>query len=143
VMSELRPPMLDDYGLLPALQWYASQFSSRTGVYVKVDGDDGMQRLTPAAEIALFRVAQEALTNVAKHARAKNATIRIEWKSSHCVMSVSDDGAGLSSTSESTPRRRPGLGMVIMRERVEAVGGTITIEGHSGNGTRVELRVPC
>jgi PAS domain S-box-containing protein len=142
VMSELRPPMLDDYGLLPALQWYSSQFAARTGIHVKVQGNDIMQRLTPAAEIALFRVAQEALNNVAKHARARNVAVRIERGLSQCVMSVADDGQGMG-TLPASPRRRPGLGMVTMRERMQAIGGTITVEGGGRNGTRVELTVPC
>lgn len=143
VMSEMRPPMLDDYGLLPALKWYAKQFAARTGVQVKVQGDEHMQRLTPAAEIALFRVAQEALNNVAKHARARQVEVCIERGPAQCVMSVTDDGEGFSAAAAGAPRRRPGLGMVTMRERMQAIGGTIRVEGMAGAGTCVELRVPC
>lgn len=142
VMAELRPPMLDDYGLLAALQWYAREIENRSGVHVEVAGDDSMQRLSPAAEIALFRVAQEALNNVVKHAHAKNVEIRIQRNATHCLMSVTDDGAGISAQSN-TGRRRPGLGMVTMRERLQAVGGTIAVDGASGKGTRVDVRVPC
>ena len=143
VMSELRPPMLDDYGLLPALQWYANQFSNRTGIHVEVHGNERMERLTPMAEIALFRVAQEALNNVLKHARAKCVDIRIERTGSLCVMSVADDGTGFDAASLSASRRRPGFGMVTMRERMQALGGAFEVEGAPGLGTRVELRVPC
>lgn len=141
VMSEMRPPMLDDYGLIPALKWYARQFAARTGIEVDVQGDDDMQRLTPAAEIALFRVAQEALNNVAKHARARQVAVRIQREPSQCVMAVTDDGEGFSAAA--APRRRPGLGMVTMRERMQAIDGTIRVDGNPGTGTRVELRVPC
>jgi signal transduction histidine kinase len=155
VLSELRPPMLDDYGLFAALQWYAEQFSIRTGVQAVVHGDESIQRLKPVAEIALFRVAQEALNNIAKHACANGVEIRLERTASQCVMSVSDDGKGFdvaaraifhrkngSDAVATTERRRERLGMVTMRERVLAVGGTFEVKSAPGQGTRVELRVP-
>src|SRR5205807_6616920 len=93
VMTELRPPMLDDYGLLPALQWYAQEFGRRTGIAVEVRGDEWAKRPgQPNIEIGLFRIAQEALTNVAKHARATRVQITLEHVNSHVVMKVSDDG---------------------------------------------------
>lgn len=142
VMAALRPPMLDDYGLLPALEWYAEQFAARTGIQVKVSGDDG-PRVPPAAEIALFRVVQEALNNVAKHAHAKNVQVCIERDGATCVVSVTDDGAGIEATRSAVPRRRPGLGMITMRERMQAIGGSVSVRGAAGHGTRVEMRVPC
>ncbi len=143
VMSELRPPMLDDYGLLPALQWYAIEFSSRTGIEVMVDGDERMERLTQASEIALFRIMQEALNNVAKHAHARRVEIMLEHSGDQLIMSVSDDGVGFDARSVSVSKRRPGLGMVTMRERTQAVGGQFEIGAASGHGTRVVVRVPC
>jgi signal transduction histidine kinase len=143
VMSELRPPMLDDYGLLPALQWYTTEFSRRTGIEVMVDGDEDMHRLPQAGEIALFRIMQEALNNVAKHAHARNVHITLEHSDTECVMSVADDGVGLEAGSGSASRRRPGLGMVTMRERTQAVGGRFGIGPAPGGGTRVEVRMPC
>jgi PAS domain S-box-containing protein len=143
VMSELRPPMLDDYGLIPALQWYARQFSSRTGVHVEVHGDEQVERLTPVAEIALFRIAQEALNNVAKHARATCVDIRLERRNLQYVVSVADDGMGFDAALLATALRRPGLGMITMRERIQAIGGTLEVEGARGHGTRIVLRVPC
>jgi len=143
VMSELRPPMLDDYGLLPALQWYANAFSGRTGIQVKVDGDERAERLAPAGEIALFRIAQEALNNVAKHACAGRAHITIERTETEYTMSVSDDGVGIDAAPASTVRRRQGLGMVTMRERTQAVGGQFEVGAASGGGTRVMVRIPC
>jgi signal transduction histidine kinase len=140
-MSELRPPMLDDYGLLPALQWYAKEFSSRTGIQVTVDGDEGTRRLTQAGEIALFRIMQEALNNVAKHAHARRVGIMLEHSDDQLIMSVSDDGVGLDGASVS--KRRPGLGMVTMRERTQAVGGRFEIGAAAGRGTRVVVRIPC
>ena len=142
VMSELRPPMLDDYGLLPALQWYANEFSGRTGIQVSVDGDEGMERLTQASEIALFRIVQEALNNAAKHAHAKSIRIALERSSARFMMTVSDDGVGLDTALIPPGRRRPGLGMITMRERAQAAGGQFEIEAAAGRGTRVVVRIP-
>jgi len=142
VMSDLRPPMLDDYGLLPALQWYANEFSIRTGIKVKVDGDERIERLTQASEIALFRIMQEALNNVAKHAHARRVRITLEHAASEFIMSVSDDGVGFDAAPVSVSSRRPGLGMVTMRERTQAVGGRFEIGAASGRGTRVVVRIP-
>jgi signal transduction histidine kinase len=143
VMSELRPPMLDDYGLLPALQWYANEFSGRTGIEVTVAGDEKMKRLPQTSEIALFRIVQEALNNVAKHGRAKHAHISLERSNSYFLMAVSDDGIGLAA---STPagKRRQGLGMMTMRERTQAIGGHFEIGSASvrGDGTRVVVSIP-
>ena len=142
VMSELRPPMLDDYGLLPALQWYANEFSVRTGIRVRVDGDDEMKRMSQASEIALFRIAQEALNNVAKHAHAGQVRISLERLETEFTLSVSDDGAGIDVAPASVARRRPGLGMVTMRERTQAVGGRFEAGTAPGGGTRIMVRIP-
>jgi signal transduction histidine kinase len=142
-MSELRPPMLDDYGLLPALQWYANEFSGRTGIQVSVDGNEEMKRLSQASEIALFRIAQEALNNVAKHAHASHVHITLAHSNARLVMSLADDGAGLEAAPAPGSKRRPGLGMVTMRERTQAVGGQFEIGAAPGRGTQVVVRVPC
>ena len=142
VISELRPPMLDDYGLLPALEWYGNEFSVRTGIQVKVHGDERMERLTPATEIALFRIAQEALNNVAKHAHAKCVDINLEHLSTQSIMSVSDDGVGFDIAPIANSRRRPSLGMVTMRERTQAIGGQFEVRAAPGRGTRVVVRIP-
>jgi signal transduction histidine kinase len=142
VMSELRPPMLDDYGLLPALQWYASEFSRRTGIQVGVAGEEEMNRPTQAGEIALFRIAQEALTNVVKHAHAGRVEIALEHTGTEFVMSVSDDGVGLDTDPVPVSKQRQGLGMVTMRERTQAVGGSFEIGAASDGGTRVVVRIP-
>lgn len=143
VMSELRPPMLDDYGLLAALQWYGTGFSGRTGIEVKVHGDENMERMAPETEIALFRITQEALNNVAKHARARSVDIRLARSGSQFAMSVSDDGIGFDAAPTSNSRRRPGLGMVTMRERTQAIGGQFEFGAAPGRGTRVMVRIPC
>jgi signal transduction histidine kinase len=143
VMSDLRPPMLDDYGLLPALQWYANEFSGRTGIEVTVEGDERTERLMQASEIALFRIMQEALNNVAKHAHAGRVHITLVRSGTQFIMSMSDDGVGIDVASNTDSSRRPGLGMVTMRERTQAVGGRFEIGAASGRGTRVVVRIPC
>jgi two-component system sensor histidine kinase UhpB len=142
VMAELRPPMLDDYGLLPALHWYAKDFSKRTGVEVAVHGNDGPDRLAPEMEITLFRIAQEALTNVAKHAAASRVEIVLDHSGGHCVMTVSDDGIGIDAAPERSSAHRPGLGMVTMRERSQAIGGRFSVRTVDGGGTQIEIGIP-
>ena len=142
VMSELRPPMLDDYGLPSALQWYADEFSRRTGIQVTVDGPERVERLPQASEIALFRIVQEALNNVAKHADARSVHIALGRSDGEFTMSISDDGVGLNGATVPASRRRPGLGMVTMRERTQAVGGRFEIGAAPGRGTRVVVRIP-
>jgi PAS domain S-box-containing protein len=143
VMAELRPPMLDDYGLLPALHWYARDFTRRTAVKVEVFGHDLSVRLPPDIEITLFRIAQEALTNVAKHAHARRVQIELDQADGHCLMTISDDGVGIDAGSAAAARDRPGLGMVNMRERTQAVGGRFSVRSAAGGGTQIAIEVPA
>ncbi len=142
LLSELRPPMLDDYGLLSALQWYGNEFSVRTGIDVKVHGDENMKRLPPSAEIALFRIAQEALNNIVKHAHANIVDVALQHEGGQCVMSLADDGVGFESVPVASSRRRARLGMLTMRERAQTVGGQFEVSAVPGGGTRVSVRVP-
>ncbi len=142
VVAELRPPMLDDYGLLPALNWYAKDFSRRTGIAVTVSGSDTDERVPAEMAITFFRIAQEALTNVAKHARAARAEIVFERTASHCFMTVADNGIGLERAPDRDTERRPRLGMVTMRERAQAVGASFLVRTLPGGGTEVAVRVP-
>jgi two-component system sensor histidine kinase UhpB len=138
--GELRPPMLDDHGLSAALDWYGKQFSRRVGVAVSVQAAEGEERLAPEVETALFRIAQEALNNVAKHARARNVAITLWRSSAELVMSIADDGIGFGCAARSP--QRAGLGLVTMRERAQAIGGRFVIEPLSEGGTRLTVRVP-
>jgi PAS domain S-box-containing protein len=139
VMAELRPPMLDDYGLLPAMHWYAKDFSRRTGIEISVSGTDGLERPDAEMEITLFRIAQEALTNVAKHAHATRAQIELDETGGRCRMTVRDDGVGIDGTG----RERPGLGMVTMRERAQAVGGDFEVRNAPGGGAYITVEIPA
>jgi PAS domain S-box-containing protein len=142
VMSELRPPMLDDHGLAAALDWHARNFSMRTGIAVAVRGSELVVRPAPQVEIALFRIAQEALNNVAKHARARRVEIALDHANGECVMSVQDDGIGFDYAAIASDKPKPGLGMVTMRERAQAVGGRFEVRALPGRGTQLTVRVP-
>jgi PAS domain S-box-containing protein len=144
MVAELRPPMLDDHGLPAAIEWYARQFTRRTRVVVSVQASELGQRPPAEAEMALFRIAQEALTNVAKHARAKHVAITLSRSPAELVMSIADDGIGLPKSAQAP--ERPGLGLVTMRERAQAVGGAFSIEplpvgAEAAGGTRLTVRI--
>jgi signal transduction histidine kinase len=141
VMSELRPPMLDDHGLAAALDWHARNFSRRTGIAVAVRANETAGRPALQVEIALFRVAQEALNNVAKHARAHRVEIALDHASGEYLMSVQDDGIGFNGVEDPSDKPKPGLGMVTMRERAQAVGGHFEVRALPGRGTRLTVRV--
>jgi PAS domain S-box-containing protein len=142
VTSELRPPMLDDAGLFYALSWYGEQFSRWTGIAVTVTSARPDERVDGQAEIALFRIAQEALNNVLKHAAASRVEIVLERSPDACVMTISDDGVGLDASQGSSGSKRPGLGMVTMRERAQAVGGRFSCKSDE-RGTRLKVVIPC
>jgi signal transduction histidine kinase len=136
VMAELRPAVLDDYGLTAALRWYAEQFSKRTGVATTVI-EQAPGRLPVAAEEALFRIVQEALTNVAKYARATRATVTLGVTAQASCLTIADDGCGFDSTAPQQPARDRGWGLMIMRERAVAVGAELKVESAPGQGTRI------
>ena len=140
VMAELRPPLLDEYGLAAALGWHAQEFSRRTGIRVTLDDEaaESARSLRLEGALALFRIAQEALNNVLKHARATAVRIEIVLAGDDVVLSVQDDGQGFDA--QQAPRGR--LGMTTMRERAEAAGGQLNVESAPGRGTRVVARVP-
>ncbi len=136
VMAELRPPVLDDYGLVAALRWYAEQFTARMGLPVTVEGPGLAPRLAPAVEIALFRVVQEALTNVAKHAQASRATVALTSNQAGVRLVVADDGVGFDVS-----HRGQSWGLMGMTERAQGVGASFRIESSPQQGTRVIVEV--
>jgi two-component system sensor histidine kinase UhpB len=139
VMAELRPAALDDFGLLAALRDHGATFSMRSGVAVSVQGRESASRLPLATETALFRIAQEALNNVAKHARARKAEVRLAAGAKVVRLTISDDGAGFDAARP--PQRAAHYGIATMRERAEAVGASLSIESTPGRGTRVEVEL--
>jgi PAS domain S-box-containing protein len=139
LMHELRPPMLDDYGLIASLQWYAKEFSRRAAIDVEVREHD-VPRLSAQVELALFRIVQEALTNVARHANAAGVAIDVSMNGEDVVLSIADDGVGFDR--EEGVSERACYGLSTMRERSEALGGTFAIVSEENDGTRIAVTVP-
>jgi len=141
VMANLRPPLLDDYGLVAALHWYGAQFAMRTGIDLHVDGEEPAPRLAVPVENALFRIAQEALNNVAKHAQAVQVTVEVAVEDGIVRLVVADDGVGFDPRRAGAPDGRQGWGLLTMAERAEAIGGRCRVESCPGRGTRVTAEV--
>jgi PAS domain S-box-containing protein len=142
VMADLRPPLLEEYGLGAALGWYGEEFTKRTNVAVEFEdlARERNRRLRREAAVALFRIAQEALTNVAKHANAKRVLLRLEAEAEHMLLTVRDDGSGFDTAGFEARAGR--LGMTTMRERVVATGGSLEFESVPNEGTTLKARVP-
>jgi len=141
VMAELRPAVLDDFGLAAVLRWYADQFTQRTGVATSVVEQGPGRRLPPTTEHALFRMAQNALGNVAKHARADKAVLTLRSGPRVTCLTIADDGDGFDPAALHEPALDHGWGLMIMRERAAAIGARLTIESAPGHGTRIVVTV--
>jgi len=141
LMSELRPPMLDDYGLLSALNWFSERFQTLTGIRVEVEGSEELERLGQEAEIGLFRIVQEALTNVARHAEATSVRIGLEPAPGGVTLSIRDDGKGFEQSGWDRRKKQRHWGLAIMRERARAIGGQLFVESEPGKGTCITVKV--
>jgi signal transduction histidine kinase len=132
----LRPSMLDDFGLVPALEWQAREISKRTGLRVHVTAGESAGELSDALKTCIYRVVQEALHNCARHSHARSVKVVVEQKPSMIVLTVEDDGRGFDSG------RVRGLGLVGMEERVHHLGGVFKIRSEPGGGTKVAVELP-
>lgn len=139
VMSELHPPVLDGVGLAAAIEWQLGQFEQRTGIHCAFVSEDDGDALPQEGNLALFRVFQEALSNVAQHARATQVTVRLVRSEDWLEMEITDNGRGISEAELQGPQA---FGILGMRERVQVVGGEIQIRGAAGEGTAILVRVP-
>jgi two-component system CheB/CheR fusion protein len=139
ITVDLRPLLLEERDLRSALEDYARKFESSTGIAVEVNGVNRGKRLPPEKKIALFRIAQEALTNCAKHAQASAVTIDFNADSDQLQLSIADNGVGIDL--EGAGAKTHGLGLLSMQERAEAIGGSWQIESAPGKGTRVSVSV--
>jgi PAS domain S-box-containing protein len=137
VMAALRPAVLDDYGLSAGLRWYATQFSERTAVSAKVIEQGLGRRLPGSVEKALFRIAQEALANVAKYACVSEVTLELVITADASRLTIVDDGCGFDPLACQQPAKDHGWGLIIMRERAAAVGAELSVQSAPGHGTRV------
>jgi PAS domain S-box-containing protein len=142
---ELRPPVLDDLGLATALRWYVDRYANRTGLNVEVIIEllDENERFSREVETACFRIAQEALTNVARHAQASHIIVQLAKEGSTLLLSIKDDGVGfdVESLRKGAPRAAT-LGLVSMQERAHVAGGTIEIDSATSKGTEVRFMLP-
>jgi signal transduction histidine kinase len=130
---------LEEFGLAEALRWYGQQFQARTGIAVHWDSTVEAVNLNREQTAAIFRIFQETLTNVLRHAQATKVDIKIKHEGGHCVLTISDNGRGITEAELTGPQS---LGLVGMRERAKLLGGEINIEGAEGQGTTITLRVP-
>jgi signal transduction histidine kinase len=139
---ELRPAVLDDLGLIPALQSFMKSFTERTGVRTHLHAFAGVELLNMPRRTALFRVAQEALTNVGRHAQASRVEVSIAKRPDGACMKIVDDGKSFQVQRVLLARGSKRLGLLGMRERLEMVGGRFGVESASGKGTTIEAFVP-
>ena len=138
----LHPPLLDESGLLSAVRWYAEGFSKRSRMKLTLELDEQTERFGQDVETGLFRILQEALTNVHRHSEAEAVQIRITSKNGHLTLSIQDDGKGIPSDAlRMTPNGRQGVGLSSMRERSALLGGTFNVETNT-RGTLIVVSVP-
>jgi signal transduction histidine kinase len=139
----LRPTALDDFGLESALSTYVAVWRVRTGIAVEFQAAGlGSQRLPSDVETAIYRIVQEALNNVAKHAAAQRVSVIVTRQSDDVTALVEDDGRGFQPGAQSRASNGPRLGLLSMRERVGLAGGTLTIESGPGQGTTIRVTIP-
>jgi signal transduction histidine kinase len=144
VTNDLRPSLLDDLGLLPALRSLVADFTQRSGIRTGLAAPSSLPPLSAEAELALFRALQEALSNVLRHAQAHTVDIGISVEPRGVLLKVSDDGKGLpAGVSPEALELQGHMGLAGMRERITALGGTVRLLARDGPGARLEVLVPA
>lgn len=142
IMADFLPPMLDRYGLMAALLWYTEKFANRTNIPITInDYNLNDFRLPRDVELGLFRIAQEALTNVAKHTQASQTAIELKDQNGYIIMTIRDNGIGFDPRMVSVGHDQH-WGLAIMRERARVINASFTIKSAPGKGTKITLRVP-
>jgi signal transduction histidine kinase len=132
----LRPSMLDDLGLLPALEWQAREVGKRNGLWIKVDAADVSEELPEEHKTCIYRIVQEALHNIVQHAGAHSVNVTVRQQDGSLSVTVRDDGKGFD------PHRQRGMGLLGIEERVGHLGGTLTVESQPGHGTTLHVKLP-
>jgi len=143
IIWDLRPSILDDLGLVPAIRWYARSNLEEAGVQVDFSNHNEALRLPPHLETALFRVAQEAVNNILRHAEARKVSIRLSMDAGRILLELRDDGRGFEvqrTAGEAVAHKH--LGLLGIQERMFLVGGEVEIDSAPGEGTRVRVWVP-
>lgn len=139
---ELRPTVLDDLGLIPALHSFMKGFTKRTGIRIRFTAAAVVEQLNSSKRTVLYRVAQEALTNITKHAAASLVKVSLQKVSGAVRLEINDDGKSFHVARVLAVKRPKRLGLVGMRERVEMVGGSFSIDSNPGKGTTVRAQIP-
>jgi signal transduction histidine kinase len=140
LVLDLRPAQLDHLGLVATLRWYVARVRSQSGVETRLEVRGEARRMQPEVETALFRIAQEALTNVARHAGAEQVEVVLSFEQDLVSLEVKDDGAGFDAETASVAPTS--LGLIGMRERAHLVGGVLVVRSRPGEGTRLSVTVP-
>jgi PAS domain S-box-containing protein len=138
IAADLRPLLLDDLGLMPAIEWLVQNFEQRSGMACTLDADEDLELHEPYAT-AVFRIVQESLANVAKHSRATQVRVAIARTGKEMLLSVQDNGVGFSTAASRKPHS---LGLAGLRERAQLLKGTMSVQSQPGQGTTVEARIP-
>jgi signal transduction histidine kinase len=139
IATELRPGVLDNLGLVAAIEWAAEEFQARTETSCKLDVPENEIVIDPERVTAIFRIFQESLTNIARHANASQVDIRLSQDHGDVVLQVRDNGRGIGEEQVTTAKS---LGILGMRERAHLLGGELTISGSAERGTMVRVRIP-
>jgi signal transduction histidine kinase len=137
--TQLRPPALDHLGLAAAIRWEALAFSARTGIRCHVNADEAQSALSREQQTVLFRIFQEALTNVVRHARASAVRVTLTERGRLFELRIRDNGGGITATQINSARS---IGLLGMKERASLAGGTFHIDGRRGKGTGITVRIP-
>jgi PAS domain S-box-containing protein len=139
IVAELRPPILDDLGLGPALEWYTQHFAQRSGLRVELDVEVKEVAVDDQVAVIAYRIVQEALTNVARHAQATHVTVRLGVRDGALALEIADDGKGIRPEAAASARS---FGIVGMRERAQSRGGLLEVTGSADRGTSVRVTIP-
>lgn len=144
ISQDLRPSLLDDLGLVPALRNLAEELSQFTGIDIEFDAYEMTQRLPSRLETTIYRICQEALNNIARHSQAREASIQLYKRDKTIVLLIQDDGVGFDTedSSEERMENSSGSGIINIRERIEGLGGVFNIESQPGQGTELIIEIP-
>ena len=140
IIEDLRPTLLDSLGVGAALKWQGKEFTARTNCACEIALYDNALQLPEPLSIALYRIVQEALTNITKHAQATEVRIAIARDANGIVLRIADNGIGVDASKKTNPTSH---GLIGMRERARHLGGTIEITGTAGKGTTITVRIPA
>jgi len=138
ITSQLRPDIIEDLGLVAAIDWHSNEFSQRTGINVFCDMDTSIE-LPPESSIIIYRIVQESLTNVARHSKASTVEIKLAKKEGNVILYIDDNGIGITDVQRTA---KNAFGLISMKERADSMGGTFSISNNNDKGTVITLSIP-